>query len=820
MTVNTIKEIGGALLGGGYEPLPITPGQKIPRLKGWSQMEITHDVVAGWATNGRADHYVGLRTGAIAGVDIDVDDPAMAEHIRADAEAMLGYAPVRYGRGSRMLLVYRVEGAEGRKMAAQWHDTSGHNHAVEVLQRGQQFVAYGVHPTTGQPYRWEGGDPLTVPVEALPAVTTEELAEWLRRVSSDVVAQGWTLATADTLGEDERWLATYRPPVAVEAMTFPQRVEHEGITRLGEWVPELFPTAREYRDGYRVTSADLGRDLEEDLALQPDGIVDFGEEVGLTAVQVVERWLPATAEEALQWLAERLGIDRSTVQPVEDSPLAMWRTRIEDAEDVARLSRITDAIRRSRALSDVDRELLAQTYRARMTALTSTRLPIALARQQVRGKAPEVEESDTSWCDGWYYVHHTDRFYHHRHGRWVTLQGFNSRYGRMIEPDVDGRRSSAARVALDEVCIPVADVGMYAPHLGERFTVGGRDCVNTFWPGSVPEADAHISAEGMAAITTVDTHLRHICGHRDAVYRALVDWLAYTVQHPGRKIRHAILLKGVEGDGKTVLLDLLAACIGEANVRTVSPVVVTSQFNGYAEGAMVVGLEELRMVGHNRYDAANALKPLITNNTVDIHKKGQDSYNALNVSNYLAFTNYGDAVPISETDRRWCVIFTPWHDAAGMSEALGGQNLNSYFKQLHAALQHGGALRRWLLDHPVSEQFDPNGHAPDTPEKGSMRSADVDDVEQLVADRIEAGGRGVTSRAVVTHLLRDVGGDFGADSLAMPSGRAFAKVMQRLGWTCFPRQLKWNGDRCRVWVRGLPLDDADRVRAELDGSLP
>lgn len=814
-TVTTIKEIGEALLTGGYEPLPITPGQKVPLLKGWSQMQITGDVVRGWAANGRADHYVGLRTGAVAGVDIDVDDPAMAERIRADAEAMLGYAPVRYGRGSRMLLVYRVVGEEGRKMAARWHDASGYDHAVEVLQRGQQFVAYGIHPGTGQPYRWEGGDPLTVPVDGLPAVTTTELADWLRRVSSDVVAQGWSLANADALDADERWLATYRPPVDVDAMTYQQRVEHEGITRLGEWVPELFPSAREHRDGYRVSSADLGRDLEEDLALQPDGIMDFGEEVGLTAVQVVERWLPATTDEALEWLAERLGV--SAAQPVDDSPLALWRGRIEGAESVAKLGRVADAVRRNRSLSDVDRELVAKAYRDRLSALEGTRIPIALARRQVQGKPPEAEVMDTSWCDSWYYVNHNDKFYNHAAGRWATMQGFNARYGRMIEPDAGGRRPAASRIALDEVRIPVADLAMYCPHLGEKFEVGGRECVNSFWPGSLPAADTHISADGMGAIKVVDTHLRHICGHRENVYRALLDWLAYVVQQPGRKIRHAILLKGIEGDGKTVLLDLLAACIGEANVRTVSPVVVTSQFNSYAEGAMVVGLEELRMVGHNRYDAANALKPLITNNTVDIHKKGVDSYNVLNVSNYIAFTNFGDAVPISETDRRWCVIFTPWHDAAGMTDAIG-ESAGSYFKRLHAALQHGGALRRWLLDHNISDQFDPNGHAPDTPEKGSMRGADVDDVEQLVADRIEAGGRGITSTAVVTHLLRAIGSEFGADSLAMPSGRALAKVLQRLGWTCYPKQLKWDGERCRVWVKGLPLDDNDRVREALNAS--
>ena len=38
------------------------------------------------------------------------------------------------------------------------------------------------------------------------------------------------------------------------------------------------PAAREYMGGYRVSSSDLHRELEEDLSIDksPEGIVDFG----------------------------------------------------------------------------------------------------------------------------------------------------------------------------------------------------------------------------------------------------------------------------------------------------------------------------------------------------------------------------------------------------------------------------------------------------------------------------------------------------------------------------------------------------------------
>jgi hypothetical protein len=50
------------------------------------------------------------------------------------------------------------------------------------------------------------------------------------------------------------------------------------LNRVKEWVPTYFPTAREYKEGYRVASADLGLHHEEDLTIHPwpMGIKYFG----------------------------------------------------------------------------------------------------------------------------------------------------------------------------------------------------------------------------------------------------------------------------------------------------------------------------------------------------------------------------------------------------------------------------------------------------------------------------------------------------------------------------------------------------------------
>lgn len=92
-------------------------------------------------------------------------------------------------------------------------------------------------------------------------------------------------------------------------------VNDRALQYLSAWVPELLPAARPYRGGYRVSSKDLGRQLEEDLSLLPEGIQDFGEEEGKTAIDVVMQWGRMGAAEALRWLAARVGVSLAPRRP-------------------------------------------------------------------------------------------------------------------------------------------------------------------------------------------------------------------------------------------------------------------------------------------------------------------------------------------------------------------------------------------------------------------------------------------------------------------------------------------------------------------------
>ena len=104
---------------------------------------------------------------------------------------------------------------------------------------------------------------------------------------------------------------------------FWHNVNDLALANLGSWVMTIFPDAK-FQMGtgaYRVSSKALGRDLEEDLSLSPDGIKDFGiHDMGdaragkRTAVDiVVEHGGAPDIKAAALWLCEKCKVDPASL---------------------------------------------------------------------------------------------------------------------------------------------------------------------------------------------------------------------------------------------------------------------------------------------------------------------------------------------------------------------------------------------------------------------------------------------------------------------------------------------------------------------------
>ena len=179
---NYMAQLGATLVDRGFPILPIQPNTKKPGLyklgewheyPKWSRhcerntTENEVDIWGNWPEAG-----IGIAAGRVIGIDIDVlASHAVAMEIEALAKRMLGDTPaVRIGHAPKRLLVYRaVQPFSGFKYPP-----------IEVLGVGQQFIAYGIHPDTGEPYNWPVSTLADLSPDDLPGITEAQAREFAK----------------------------------------------------------------------------------------------------------------------------------------------------------------------------------------------------------------------------------------------------------------------------------------------------------------------------------------------------------------------------------------------------------------------------------------------------------------------------------------------------------------------------------------------------------------------------------------------------------------------------------------------------------------
>jgi len=117
-------------------------------------------------------------------------------------------------------------------------------------------------------------------------------------------------------------------------------INSKALKELSLWVTPLFGSAarRHVNGTWRVSSKDLGRDLQEDLSISPEGIVDFGiADMGdprhgkRTPIRLVEDYRKCTFNEAVAWLCDKIGHERPPIlldpkDPVASAREMKWKT--------------------------------------------------------------------------------------------------------------------------------------------------------------------------------------------------------------------------------------------------------------------------------------------------------------------------------------------------------------------------------------------------------------------------------------------------------------------------------------------------------------
>lgn len=354
--------------------------------------------------------------------------------------------------------------------------------------------------------------------------------------------------------------------------------------------------------------------------------------------------------------------------------------------------------------------------------VTAVRKDLAKAREKLRAaEEPPVKVKDPLWSTDVMYITSTEEFYRHRTGEKISRAAFNAAYSRHLLPSkkqmeeqgpITPAMESTPLVlpsdyALNKIQIPTAADYAYDPSkpMDKWFVHNGARYVNTYTP-TYPILDPTRVKEAGELLMG---HLTNLIAEPEN-RRHLLDFMAFQVQAPGRKIRWAALIQSAEGAGKTFLAEVMKAVLGAQHVKILDGNSIKSGWNEWCVGHQFIVIEEVKVSGTNKYEVMNNLKPLITNPTVAVSERFRNNREVVNISNYMIFSNHHDALALTPSDRRYFVIKSPLQTKQQVL-ALGGE----YFVKLFGFLRdHPGAMRAFLADWEISEDFDPDGHAPRT----------------------------------------------------------------------------------------------------------
>jgi hypothetical protein len=496
-----------------------------------------------------------------------------------------------------------------------------------------------------------------------------------------------------------------------------------------------------------------------------------------------------TQEEVKAEVREVTGVARET-----------WVTRIRDADSEATLRHdVLPEIAHQSGLTKSDKDIIIVALQAKMREITGVRITPTIARGMLREAGREGQVTDRNeppfWAKPFVYVTGDDLFFNVETKDKMSKQGFDVSFNRFMVPfmDENGIVPAASRFSADVWHLDCVSHVAYNPTLGRIYEMSGKQYANTYSDANVPAVPPVLTDSEEAGWQLVLDHVKLLLpDQREA--DLFLDWIAHNVQFPGRKIRWSPYMYGTSRAGKSIFQQLLEATMGPDNVSLVPAAeVVKSSFTGWSNEAAVVVIEEVLVPDTSARETDNKLKPMITNETIRVERKGESSFKTINVTNYLLFSNFATGLPLTAEDQRYMVLrIAPTPEQVERLKDAG-----YYLRLVEAIKVCAGALRKKLLERQFCSEFSPNGHAPMTAAKKAVIELCKSDTHNALDDVIADGYHGVTrdviSSSHLAHVVREKTG-------SQVFTTTLHKMLQGAGFVFFDR-IKWDGDMRRIWVR-------------------
>jgi hypothetical protein len=187
-----VTELRMALRRAGFDPLPLDG--KRPAMNGWqTKFDSSDEEIRLWSKVYPHHPNTGLLTRRTPALDADILNPEAAEAteemIREKFEDG-GPILTRIGLPPKRAFLFQTD-EPFAKIVVNLIAPGGGEEKIEFLGDGQQVVVAGIHPTTGQPYRWHGGEPGPVLREDLPYIGEVAARQLVEDIVEMLVRDHW-----------------------------------------------------------------------------------------------------------------------------------------------------------------------------------------------------------------------------------------------------------------------------------------------------------------------------------------------------------------------------------------------------------------------------------------------------------------------------------------------------------------------------------------------------------------------------------------------------------------------------------------------------
>jgi hypothetical protein len=365
-------------------------------------------------------------------------------------------------------------------------------------------------------------------------------------------------------------------------------------------------------------------------------------------------------------------------------------------------------------------------------------------------------------------------------GGWLLdKQRFDVKYGGYLFT-MDMANSKTSKSAWEvftqsqAVRFPRADSWCFRPEFPPTHIVdtGGFRRVNTWWP---------IQNNAKPGDVTPFMHHMELLLPDERDRMLVLAYMAATVQHPGEKLQWSPVIQGAKGNGKTLILTVLEAAIGERYYHALNSSDLSGnggKFTGWLRQKLAIGVEEIS--AYHKREVLEILKPLITNTKGEIQSKGVDQTTGDNRANFFLMSNFKEAVPIDIDERRYAVFYTAQQSAEHVVRDMGGR----YFPDLYRWVKSGGAdhVAHWLMTWDIPVEYCPvrtHHRAPETSSTEEAIAASLGPIEQDIIEAIERGDSGFRGGWVSSIML-------GALTGRKITPNRLADIMRSLGYVVHP----------------------------------